>query len=87
MRIECPFCGPRDVGEFAYHGDATRRPEASTSDATQPFYQAVYLRDNPAGRHKELWYHAGGCRSWLSVTRDTRTHEIFGVTFAAEESS
>ncbi|MGY2843495.1 heterotetrameric sarcosine oxidase delta subunit [Bradyrhizobium sp. USDA 4509] len=87
MRIECPFCGSRDVSEFAYHGDAKRRQGASAPDTPQQFYEAVYLRDNPAGPHEELWYHAGGCRSWLKVARDTRTHEFFGATFAAGEPS
>ncbi|MCC8962419.1 sarcosine oxidase subunit delta [Bradyrhizobium sp. Pear76] len=87
MRIECPFCGPRDASEFAYYGDAKRRPETSGSDVSRQLYEAVYLRDNPAGRHEDLWYHGGGCRSWLRVTRDTRTHEIFGATFAAGEPS
>ena len=81
MRIQCPFCGERDVSEFSYLGDAAfRRPAA---DAAQgEFYEAVYLRDNPAGPHEELWYHTSGCRSWLRVTRNTRTHEILGVAFA-----
>lgn len=77
MRIQCPFCGDRDWSEFTCLGDATvRRPEPSAPDQ---FFEAVYLRDNPAGRHAELWYHGFGCRSWLRVTRDTRTHEIFMV--------
>jgi sarcosine oxidase subunit delta len=42
----------------------------------------VYLRDNPAGPCRELWFHAAGCHSWLVVERDTRTHEIRSVTFA-----
>jgi len=44
----------------------------------------VYIRDNPAGRYAELWYHGAGCRSWLTVTRDTRTHEVFAVELARE---
>lgn len=87
MRIECPFCGPRDVSEFAYYGDAKRRAEASVLGASRQAYEAVYLRDNPAGRHEDLWYHSGGCRSWLRVTRDTRTHEVFGATLAAGDPS
>ena len=55
-----------------------RRP---TPRAT--FYDYVYLRDNPSGIHRELWYHGGGCRAWLVVTRNTRTHEISDVKFAA----
>jgi sarcosine oxidase subunit delta len=85
MHIQCPFCGGRDWSEFSSLGDATaRRPAPGAAD---DFYDAVYLRDNPAGRHEELWYHAFGCRSWLRVTRDTRTHEIFSVEMCKEATS
>jgi methylglutamate dehydrogenase subunit B len=84
MRILCPFCGERDLSEFAYHGDAAfKRPDADAPEADADFYAAVYLRDNPAGPHAELWYHAAGCRSWLRVTRDTRTHEILSVDYSS----
>lgn len=80
MRIPCPFCGERDVAEFSYFGDAAyRRPNPETANIEQAFYEAVYLRDNPAGEHIELWYHASGCRSWLRVRRNTVTHEILGT--------
>ena len=80
MRIPCPFCGVRDAAEFAYLGDAGyRRPAPDTPEVEKAFFEAVYLRDNPAGPHTELWYHASGCRSWLRVRRDTRTHEILGA--------
>ena len=82
MRIPCPFCGPRGNEEFTYLGDASvRRPDPSADDATA-FHEYVYLRDNPSGPHRELWYHGAGCRRWLIVTRNTRTHEITGATFA-----
>ncbi len=81
MRIQCPFCGERDSSEFTYLGNVTvRRPEPGAPDA---FFEAVYMRDDPAGRHEELWYHGFGCRSWLRVTRDTRTLEIFAVRMCA----
>ncbi len=87
MRIECPFCGDRDVSEFAYLGDAGfRRPRPDVDSPADRFYEAVYLRDNPAGPHEELWYHAAGCLSWLRVTRNTRTHEILGVQLATEST-
>jgi len=80
MRIQCPFCGERDLSEFAYHGDAEAvRPDPDAPDAPERFFDAVYLRDNPAGAHEELWYHGSGCHSWLKVRRDTRTHEILAV--------
>jgi sarcosine oxidase subunit delta len=81
MRIQCPWCGERGVEEFAYHGDAgVTRPDAEAS--AEIWAEYVYLRDNPAGRHRELWYHAAGCHAWLVVERDTRTHEIFAVAQA-----
>jgi heterotetrameric sarcosine oxidase delta subunit len=80
MRIQWPFCGERDLSEFSYRGDAGfRRPDGAAPDAGPRFFEEVYLRVNPAGPHEELWYHLYGCRSWLKVTRNTRTHEILAV--------
>ncbi len=82
LRIECPWCGPRNEDEFSYGGDATvERPadDASMDD----WYDYVYTRDNPAGRHSEFWHHVNGCRAWLRVERDTVTHEIFSVAPAS----
>ncbi|MDQ2634471.1 MAG: sarcosine oxidase subunit delta [Pseudomonadota bacterium] len=82
MRIACPFCGPRENGEFSYLGDA--RPQRPAPGASEDaVYDYVYLRDNIAGEMEELWYHSGGCRSWLKVRRNTVTHEIFSVEAAA----
>jgi sarcosine oxidase subunit delta len=88
MRLPCPYCGERDSGEFAYHGDATKeRPDGQGPREMQAFIEYVYPRDNPAGPHRELWYHAGGCRAWLVVRRDTRTHEIFGAEAARDRGA
>ena len=79
MRIPCPFCGERDSSEFVYRGDAApRRP-----DDDADFADYVYLRDNAAGPMREYWYHAQGCRTWIVVTRDTRTHAVAGAELAA----
>lgn len=79
MRIACPHCGPRDVQEFTYLGDAgPRRPDGlAATDAAMLEY--VYLRDNPRGPHEELWHHGAGCQTWLVVCRDTLTHAIESV--------
>ncbi|SEG30739.1 sarcosine oxidase subunit delta [Bosea lathyri] len=79
MRITCPHCGARDVQEFTYLGDASpSRPDGL--EATEAaMFDYVYQRENPAGRHRELWYHGAGCHAWLTVTRDTRTHAIEAV--------
>jgi methylglutamate dehydrogenase subunit B len=80
MRIDCPHCGRRDAREFTYLGDATvERPDPAQPDALERFTQYVYPRDNPAGPHREHWYHGAGCQAWLIVTRDTRNHDILGV--------
>ena len=82
MRINCPTCGERTADEFVSAGSAeVRRPEGS--DNQQDWVNYVYLRDNPAGQHREWFFHAAGCRAWLKVTRDTRTHEIIAVAEAA----
>jgi sarcosine oxidase subunit delta len=38
------------------------------------------MRNNPAGPHSELWYHAAACRRFLKVERDTRTHAILSAS-------
>ena len=76
MIITCPFCGPRSHDEFTYRGDASAvRPPLGEGDpdALDAF---VHARTNPAGPHRELWNHTGGCRTHLVVTRDTITHDV-----------
>jgi sarcosine oxidase subunit delta len=85
MRITCPYCGERSVEEFVDYGAAGfARPKMSAEPSAWVNY--VYLRDNPAGRHRELFYHVSGCHSWLIVTRDTRTHAISDVVAACDAS-
>ena len=86
MLIDHPLLGPRDAAEFVYLGDASllARPDAGTADAAEAFHDYLYLRDNPAGRHRELWFHEQGDRSWLVVTRNTVTHEILNVELARD---
>ncbi|HEV8389454.1 MAG TPA: sarcosine oxidase subunit delta [Dongiaceae bacterium] len=78
LRIRCPFCGERDHGEFTYGGDATVvYPDLAASVGA--WIDAVYVRANPQGPHRERWQHSDGCRLWLIVERDTMTHEIMRV--------
>ncbi len=86
MIINHPLLGPRDAHEFVVMGDASLidRPVWQDENAEELFYQYLYLRDNPAGTHRELWYHEQGDRSWLVVTRNTLTHEISAVELARD---
>lgn len=86
MIINHPLLGPRDSSEFVYLGDARliERPDWQSETAAEDFHDYAYLRDNPAGLHRELWFHEGGDRSWLVVTRNTLTHEITSVEMARD---
>ena len=86
MIINHPLLGPRDAQEFTYLGDASLidRPDWQADDAAEQFYNYQYLRNNLAGEHRELWFHEGGDRSWLVVTRNTVTHEISNVELARD---
>ncbi len=86
MIINHPLLGPRDSQEFTYLGDASLldRPDWQDENALRKFHDYLYLRDNPAGDHRELWYHEAGDRSWLVVTRNTLTHEISKVELAQD---
>lgn len=86
MIIHHPLLGPCDAQEFTYLGDASLidRPDGMAEGAEAVFHDYLYLRDNPAGLHRELWFHEQGDRSWLVVTRDTVTHHITSVELARD---
>ncbi|MGO7180911.1 sarcosine oxidase subunit delta [Rhizobium brockwellii] len=80
--ISCPHCGARPKEEFSIRGDAGLARPAPDAGA-DAWFDYVYLRDNPRGRHSEYWHHSSGCRRWLIVERDTVTHTVHGVRDAA----
>jgi sarcosine oxidase subunit delta len=84
MRIPCPHCGERDAQEFSYLGDATLERPHGMEASSDAMHDYVYLRDNPAGPHQELWYHTAGCHAWIVVSRDTRTHAVAAARPARE---
>ncbi|MFK7860756.1 MAG: sarcosine oxidase subunit delta [Granulosicoccus sp.] len=86
MLLPHPLLGLRDSSEFVYLGDAEllNRPDPQSTNAAEAFHDYLHLRDNPAGSHRELWYHEQGDRSWLVVTRNTLTHEISSVELARD---
>jgi methylglutamate dehydrogenase subunit B len=67
-RLTCPFCGPRELEEFAFHKTL---PEPDAGD-----FAAVYLRTNRVDDSLEHWQHAHGCRAWLRVRRNPSTGEV-----------
>ncbi len=86
MLISCPYCGPRDVGEFTYQGDGNRvRPDPASTDL-DAWNDYVFDRVNIAGDHNEIWQHSGGCRSHLVVVRNTLTHKVSSVRMVRDGS-
>lgn len=79
MLIFCPDCGPRDLREFTYCGDASRVMPALAAPS-EAWAAYVWDRQNPRGRHAEHWQHSFGCRQFLHVVRDTATHRIEAVS-------
>jgi sarcosine oxidase subunit delta len=75
--LPCPNCGPRDVNEFSYQGEVTKRPQGSPGLRELTSY--LYMRDNVAGVQREWWFHRDGCELWFQAERDTRTNEVLKV--------
>lgn len=72
LSIPCGHCGERPSTEFSFGGE-WRKLDASDPEED---FRRVYLPENPEGSQRERWFHAMGCRTWTTVTRDTRTNEI-----------
>ncbi|HEY5363183.1 MAG TPA: sarcosine oxidase subunit delta [Aestuariivirga sp.] len=79
MRIPCPYCGERDLGEFTYGGDASKARPAHGSKGAKTWGDYVFVFENPKGLHVEYWQHTLGCRQWFKLKRNTATNEILGV--------
>ena len=75
IELPCPWCGPRDAGEFAHVGEVVTRPEPRTATPEQ-WREYLYLRANPLGWVTETWYHRMGCRRYIRVDRHTGTNEV-----------
>ena len=80
--LTCPYCGTREVTDFAYGGEVSRRPRARPTLRELGAYN--YFRRNVAGVQREWWYHRSGCREWFVADRDTRTNEVFMTALPAE---
>ena len=76
--MECPNCGPRPLEEFVFGGER-RAVSPSITDPDDRNYDEVWIFDNPDGRTTERWFHAWGCRRWLTVERDTSVDHVLSV--------
>ena len=77
LLITCPFCGPRSETEFAYGGPVVeKRPDAPEALSDEDWIDFLTVVPNPMGPVQEKWWHAKGCGGWLTLERDTVTHDI-----------
>ena len=58
--------------------------DMASPNAMDEFVSYVFVRTNPPGKHRELWYHSAGCHAWLVVTREIATHNILSVELAKD---
>ena len=76
LQIPCPFCGPRNESEFSYGGPVRRdRPNPQTT-TDEDWVEYLTVVPNPLGPVRERWWHVKGCGTWLTIWRDTLTHDI-----------
>jgi len=74
LRLRCPHCGERPLEEFL-HGEILHVPGSITDPDARDLDRA-FMHDNLEGLVEERWFHAAGCRRWLTVFRDTRTDAV-----------
>jgi heterotetrameric sarcosine oxidase delta subunit len=72
--LTCPNCGVREVTDFGFGGEISKRPAARPSFRELNTYN--YFRVNTAGVQREWWFHRSGCRAWFIAERDTTTHQV-----------
>lgn len=77
--LTCPNCGPRNLSEFRYGGEARPRPKPAASNRVWTDY--IYVRSNPLGNLREWWFHRRGCRRWFLAERHTKTHHVQRTEF------
>jgi heterotetrameric sarcosine oxidase delta subunit len=86
--IRCPYCGERDISDFAYGGEAhIARPVSSEAMSDAEWAGYVFLRTNPKGIFAERWNHQAGCRRWFNAIRNTATDEFLAVYRIGERRS
>ena len=68
--LDCPNCGRRPIEEFTFGGERPTVPDRIT-DPLERDVDYAWMHDNLSGLTTERWFHAAGCRRWLTVRRNT----------------
>ncbi len=83
FRIPCPWCGLRDASEFRHLGEVPQHLDPRTATAAQ-WRSHLYDRANVAGWTAETWFHRAGCRSVITVERNTTSNAVRPAARTAE---
>ena len=74
----CPHGHP--IGDQVLKGVAQiLREKARDTDPDERDFDEVWVFENPDGVTTERWFHAAGCRRWLTVRRDTSIDRVLEV--------
>lgn len=78
LRLRCPYCQAMvSEEELSYAGEAhIRRPATPAALSDREWGDYLHFRANPRGAHREMWFHAAGCRRYFNVLRDTASYEV-----------
>ena len=76
--LDCPRCGRRPLDEYVFSGERRATPETIIEPDDRDFDE-VWIWANPDGPTTERWFHAFGCRRWLTVRRDTSVDVVLEV--------
>jgi sarcosine oxidase, subunit delta len=76
--LDCPRCGRRPLDEFSFGGERRAVPDWIT-DPNERDFDEVWIFENPDSITTERWFHAAGCRRWLTIRRDTTTDTVVEV--------
>ena len=82
--VTCPNCGARNVSEFRFGGELTKRP-APDAMTRESWVDYLYMRTNVLGVQREWWYH-DACGSWFIAERHTKTHKVLKTYFWEAEA-
>ena len=80
--LTCPNCGIREVTDFAFGGEVSKRPSERPTFRELNTY--TYIKRNVAGVQREWWNHRSGCRAWFLAERNTVTNEVLFTALPAE---
>ncbi len=63
------------MSEFRFGGELPAVPDSITDEAARNV-DYVWMLDNIRGVTTERWFHAAGCRRWLTLRRDTVNDQV-----------